>query len=61
MDFKDKDVSFNGVLIADRTGDIFFLNSENLEKLPKDPESVPGRNQEEAENFDFVSKVIYSH
>lgn len=44
MDFKYKDASFNGVLIADRTGDIFFLNSDNLEKLPKDPENVPGRN-----------------
>lgn len=50
-----------GVLISDKTGEIFFLNSDNLSRLPADPESVPGRWQEGADNFDFVAKLVYGH
>ena len=56
-----KEHGISGVLIADKTGDIFFLNEANLERLAKDPETVPTPNSEEAENFDFVAKLIYGH
>ena len=36
------------------------MNSNNLSKLTK-PEDVPGRNEEKAENFDYVSKLVYGH
>jgi hypothetical protein len=47
-------------LFADKTGEIKFLNTNNLSKLTK-PEDVPGRNEEKAENFDYVSKLVYGH
>lgn len=58
------DVKFSnveGLLIGDKVGEIYFLNVQNLEKLPKKIEDVPGKNQEEAEDHDFVAKVLYGH
>lgn len=51
----------HGILIADKVGDLLFLNENNLERLAKDPETVPGPGQEGAETFDYVAQVIYSH
>jgi hypothetical protein len=53
--------SVEGLLIGDKVGEIYFLNVQNLEKLPLDTVDVPGRNQDEAENHDFVAKVLYGH
>ena len=50
----------NGLLFADKTGEIKFLNTNNLSKLTK-VEDVPGRNEDRAETFDYVSKLIYGH
>ena len=51
---------FHGVLIADRYGDLLFLNEAKLNQLPADPESVPGFN-EASQDYDFVAKQVYSH
>jgi hypothetical protein len=53
--------NIQGLLIGDKVGEIYFLNVNNLEKLPKNVEEVPGKNQEEAQEFDFVAKVLYGH
>ena len=41
------------MLIADKVGEIYFLNTLNLPKLVKDPEQTPGRNELAADDFDF--------
>jgi WD40 repeat protein len=50
-----------GVLLADKFGDLLFLNENKLGNLAKDPDSVPGHGQEGAETFDYVATEIYSH
>jgi hypothetical protein len=42
-------------------GEIYFLNVQNLEKLPENVEDVPGKNEEDVEGYNFVAKVIYGH
>jgi len=61
LQFKHAGGEEMGLIIADKVGEIFFLNLKHLDKLAKDPESVPGRNQEDADNFDFVAKLFYGH
>lgn len=59
-----RQVSFgttHGILIADKVGDLLFLNENNLERLATDPETVPGPGQEGADTFDYVAQVIYCH
>ena len=57
---KKEDQPISGVLIADKVGEIYFLNLDNLHKLPEDPESIPGKN-EAGDSYDFVAKVVYGH
>lgn len=42
--FKPGDKVIEGLLVSDKVGEIFFLNLNNLGRLPKDPDTVPGRN-----------------
>jgi len=56
-----KDQKVRGVVIADKTGDIFFLNEKNMERLAKDPETVPSMNAEGADKYDYVVKLLYGH
>jgi len=59
-DDKDSKRKIKGVLIADKVGEVYFLNLDNLEKLPKDPETIPGKN-EAPESYDYVAKLVYGH
>ena len=60
VDFTHSNTDINGLLFADKTGEIKFLNTNNLSKLSK-IEEVPGRNEVKAGEFDFVSKLVYGH
>mmetsp|Transcript_10335 Transcript_10335/g.15860 ORF Transcript_10335/g.15860 Transcript_10335/m.15860 type:complete len:246 (+) Transcript_10335:196-933(+) len=66
MDFSVKNeksemVDVQGLLIADKVGEVYFLNINNLPRLAANPDDVPGRNQEEADTYDFVAKLVYGH
>ena len=39
---------------------MYFLNIQNLPKLPEDPSTAPARNDAAADNYD-VAKLIYGH
>jgi hypothetical protein len=49
INFKIQGVTMNGLIVGDKVGEIFFLNIENLDKLPK----------EETESQ--VAKLLYGH
>jgi len=52
-------------MMADKVGEITFLNAKHLPDLPKDPEQVPNRNDPAtdtaADAFDFKAKMLYGH
>ena len=50
-----------GLMMADKVGEITFLNAKHLPDLPKDPEQVPNRNDPAADEFDFKAKMLYGH
>ena len=47
-------------MVADKVGEIYFLNLNNLDRLPKDVDAVPGRNQDQ-EDVDQVAQLLYGH
>lgn len=59
--FKGGKEDINGVLIADKVGEIYFLNTLNLHKLPEEPEKTPNKNEPAADTFDFPAKLVYAH
>ena len=56
-----EDQEIEGLLIADKVGEIHFLNINNLNRLPKDLDSIPSRNAEGAEDYDYVVTFLYAH
>ena len=56
-----KSGAIEGLLIADKVGEIHFLNIKNLPQLAEDPSTVPSRNDPAADAFNYVAKLIYGH
>lgn len=59
--YKDGAEPITGVMMADKVGEIYFLNSKHLPDLPSDPETVPGRNDPAADDYDYKAKLLYGH
>lgn len=48
-----------GIVIADKVGEIYFLNLKNLDKLPKFGEEEPNKKEDEDDDTQKVAKLLY--
>ena len=56
-----EELEIEGLLIADKVGEQYFLNLNNLEKLPKNNEAAPNHKEGDADNKNHIAKLLYGH